>query len=234
MRLAGLAILGALLLAVPATAAAAPPDTRITTGPDKYTTSKTPQFAFESTVPGSTFQCRVNYAGWAPCTSPFTVDARYIATYVFEVRAIGPGGEADPTAAFRRFHRGDIFPPVVKLTNFHSTMKIRSFKRLTGTAVGTLGIGSVQVSVRDADKRRVLPHQETEQCISVDLETGRRSWQYCSFPQYARARGGPKWALPISKKVREHMKPGRYEIWVRATNVLGDGEVTKFVVALKR
>ena len=53
----------------------AAPDTTITTGPTGPTNNASPSFAFSSTKPGSTFECKLDGPGaatgtYASCTSP--------------------------------------------------------------------------------------------------------------------------------------------------------------------
>ncbi|MCA1571289.1 MAG: hypothetical protein LC798_13415, partial [Chloroflexi bacterium] len=83
----------------------APPQTTIDSGPSGTVASGTAvQFTFSAGQAGSTFECRLGTAGFAPCTSPATyaspppgVETR------FEVRAIDPSHNTDPTPATRTF-----------------------------------------------------------------------------------------------------------------------------------
>jgi DNA-binding beta-propeller fold protein YncE len=81
---------------------AAPPDTQITDGPkDKVRTSKKRKkvtFEFTSTEAGSTFECSLDGAPFAPCTSP-SVEKVKKGKHGFEVRATDPAGNVDPTPA---------------------------------------------------------------------------------------------------------------------------------------
>ena len=45
-----------------------PPDSIITSGPSGFTRDATPTFAFRSSEPGSTFQCRLDARAWAACS----------------------------------------------------------------------------------------------------------------------------------------------------------------------
>ena len=47
-----------------------PPDTVITGGPPASTSSTSASLAFTSSEAGSSFQCRVDSGGFAPCSSP--------------------------------------------------------------------------------------------------------------------------------------------------------------------
>jgi hypothetical protein len=85
----------------PPPAAQKTPNTKIK-GPER-TTNRRPTFKFTSTVPGSTFRCRIDDRDWRNCDTPFrprkplkpgrhTIRARAIANH-----------KADPTPAVHRF-----------------------------------------------------------------------------------------------------------------------------------
>jgi large repetitive protein len=76
-----------------------PPETTIVTSPPAQTTDRTGDFTFESSEPGSTFQCRVDLGAFAACTSPFATPTLTDGTHLFQVRAIDRAGNIDPTPA---------------------------------------------------------------------------------------------------------------------------------------
>ena len=79
-----------------------PPETEITDGPAKRTKKRKASFAFASSEPGSSFECRVDDEPFAPCTSPF--EGRVTrAKHAFEVRAIDAAGNADASPARYRW-----------------------------------------------------------------------------------------------------------------------------------
>ena len=61
----------------------------------------TPTFAFASTEPGGTFECRVDAAAYAGCASPFTAAALPDGSHVLAVRARDAAGNVDATPATR-------------------------------------------------------------------------------------------------------------------------------------
>jgi len=79
------------------------PQTAITSGPSGSTSDSTPTFAFSAGEGGSRFECRVDNAGFAPCTSPHTTAALTNGTHTFRVRARDAAGNADATPAIRTF-----------------------------------------------------------------------------------------------------------------------------------
>jgi hypothetical protein len=69
----GLAVV-VVLLAAPAVASAAAPNTVIDSGPPVVSGEQTATFTFHSTDPTATFQCRHdNSTGYASCSSPLVL-----------------------------------------------------------------------------------------------------------------------------------------------------------------
>ena len=84
-------------------ASPAPPDTTITSGPSGTTTVTTPTFQFTSNEAGSTFECRIDGGPFTGCSAPLTTAFLAPGAHTFEVRAIDPAGNIDPTPARRVF-----------------------------------------------------------------------------------------------------------------------------------
>jgi len=92
----------ALLLVWAGVAQAAIPETTIDSGPPDISREARPTFTFSSPDPGATFECAIDDADFAPCSSPFTTAPLSQGTYTFRVRAID-GTDEDPTPAERVF-----------------------------------------------------------------------------------------------------------------------------------
>jgi hypothetical protein len=73
-------------------------DTVITSSPGAATNSTSATFAFTSTAVGSTFECSLDDAAFASCTSPKSYTKLKVKIHNFKVRAIA-GGIPDPTPA---------------------------------------------------------------------------------------------------------------------------------------
>ncbi|MDQ2982736.1 MAG: hypothetical protein M3R70_02255 [Actinomycetota bacterium] len=78
---------------------ATPPDTRVTAGPHDPETATTAAVGFGGAEPGLTFQCRLDGAAFAVCTSPKSYAALAPGRHVFSVRSIDLAANVDPTPA---------------------------------------------------------------------------------------------------------------------------------------
>ena len=74
------------------------PDTTMVTGPPAIDTSTTATLAFTSSSGQATFECSLDSAAFAACTSPKTYTALTLADHTFDVRAVSSAG-TDATAA---------------------------------------------------------------------------------------------------------------------------------------
>ena len=89
------------------------PETELIGGPTGPTNDATPTFTFSS-EPGATFECRVDSASFASCSSPHTTPALGDAAHTFQVQAVDAAGNRDTTPASRSFSV-DTISPVVTL-----------------------------------------------------------------------------------------------------------------------
>lgn len=80
-----------------------PPQTRIHRSGRRQIHDRTPTFRFSSSVPGSTYLCRLDRRRFRICRSPFTARRLRLGAHVFEVEARGPEGSLDPSPASYRF-----------------------------------------------------------------------------------------------------------------------------------
>jgi hypothetical protein len=93
-----------------------PPTTAITSGPSGLVGTSTATFTFSSSQADSTFQCSLDGAPWAACTSPQTYTALAEGAHTFEVRAVNAAGEVDPTPASASF-TVEATPPQTTITS---------------------------------------------------------------------------------------------------------------------
>ena len=78
------------------------PETTITNGPSGTLRTRAATFSFSSTEPG-TFQCSLDQATWASCTSPVTYDGLAVGSHQLRVRATDNAWNTDTSYALRTF-----------------------------------------------------------------------------------------------------------------------------------
>jgi hypothetical protein len=81
----------------------APPETTLVSAPPAKTFDPAPSFRFTANVAGSRFDCRMDGAAFAPCTSPQAYSGLADGSHTFRVRAVDAAGNADATPATATF-----------------------------------------------------------------------------------------------------------------------------------
>jgi len=108
------AVLGTTVDATPATATftvdATAPQTTIVDGPNGPTASRDATFVFTSDDLAATFECRLDGAAFAPCTSGKTYTGLAEGAHTFEVSAIDAVGNRDMTPASRAWTVDTVAP----------------------------------------------------------------------------------------------------------------------------
>ncbi|MGH9196497.1 MAG: carboxypeptidase regulatory-like domain-containing protein, partial [Acidimicrobiia bacterium] len=77
------------------------PETTISDGPPSTTNNTSASFSFSSSELGSSFQCQLDGAGFAACSSPNAYSGLADGGHVFEVKSTDPAGNQDSTPASR-------------------------------------------------------------------------------------------------------------------------------------
>ena len=80
-----------------------PPETTIDSAPPALTNSQQQTFEFSADEEGSTFECRLDGAAFAPCTSPVVRTGLAEDDHRFEVQATDEAGNTDPEPAAAEF-----------------------------------------------------------------------------------------------------------------------------------
>jgi CSLREA domain-containing protein len=80
-------------------APAGAPETTITSGPDLTTVAINAQFQFSSSESGSIFECALDGAAFAPCSSPKSYTALAVGAHTFQVRATDTTALTDASPA---------------------------------------------------------------------------------------------------------------------------------------
>jgi hypothetical protein len=79
------------------------PDTTIDSGPSGATRQAAARFAFHSSEAGASFECSLDGAAFAPCSSPQSYGRARPGPHTFQVRSVGVGYNLDPSPASRAF-----------------------------------------------------------------------------------------------------------------------------------
>jgi hypothetical protein len=91
------------------------PDTFIDSGPEPATTQTSATLSFHASTADATFECSLDGAPYADCTSPTTYSAVGEGTHNFAVRAVD-ANRTDPSPATRSW-RVDLTPPNTTITS---------------------------------------------------------------------------------------------------------------------
>ena len=76
-----------------------PPETTLGNKPPASTADRTATFTFSSNETGSTFECKLDSAAFAPCTTPVTILGLGYGAHTFQVRAKDTAGNTDLSPA---------------------------------------------------------------------------------------------------------------------------------------
>ena len=96
--------------------ASSPPDTVIDSGPSGIVGQSSVTFTFHGSDTNDTFQCSLDGAPWASCTSPQQYSSLAEGAHTFQVRAINAADEVDPTPASASF-TVEATPPQTTITS---------------------------------------------------------------------------------------------------------------------
>lgn len=113
------------------------PDTQIDTGPSGTVATKNASFTFSSpnAGAGATFQCAIDGAAFAACTSPRALANLAEGSHTFQVKAKDAVGNVDPSPAARTWIV-DTVPPTVTITGGPNGLTNAAKPTFTFTATG--------------------------------------------------------------------------------------------------
>ncbi|MEO3924804.1 right-handed parallel beta-helix repeat-containing protein [Micromonosporaceae bacterium B7E4] len=130
----------------PAPADTTPPETTIDTAPDASTVSTDASFGFSASEPDSTFECSLDGAAFAPCTSTRHYVGLWATNHEFRVRATDPAGNTDPTPAAHGWTIGAAPVPMTVSCGQTLTQSVLLNNGLTNCANG-LVVGAAGITV---------------------------------------------------------------------------------------
>jgi plastocyanin len=173
-----------------------PPDTSISTGPSGSVNSTSASFSFSSSEAGSTFECALDTAAFAVCTSPKTYSALANGPHTFEVRATDAAGNVDPSSA-RRAWTIDTVPPDTTITsgpsgtvgstsatfNFSSNETGASFQCALDSTTAYSACTSPKTYSGLAGGTHVFRVRAVDAASNVDATPAGRSWTIATPPE---------------------------------------------------
>jgi hypothetical protein len=165
-----------------------PPDTTITSAPGALVASASASISFSSPDATATFECRLDAAVYAPCSSPQGYTGLADGSHTFLVRAKDPAGNLDPTPASVTW-TVDTVPPDTAITSgpsgtvnsrtaifaFSSTEPGSSFQ-CSLDAAPFVGCTSPSQYVGLADGAHTFRVRSTDAAGNVDLTPASASW----------------------------------------------------------
>jgi hypothetical protein len=145
------------------------PDTRIDSGPASPTNARTASLAFSSPSPDvARFDCRLDGAAFATCTSPRTLTGLAEGAHTFDVRAIDRAGNIDGSAARSAWTIQPPPPDTVSLTAEVASASVGSEQTVTATIVGPDAKPVIAIPVTF----RVIegPHRDTGATVTTTAD----------------------------------------------------------------
>jgi hypothetical protein len=170
--------------------ALSPLDTTIVAGPPGVTTSSAARFEFTASEPAG-FECSLEGAPFAPCSSPLPLESLGEGRHSFQVRAAG-AGSTDPTPAERTWTVDRTRPRVRRL-------------RLSRTRFAA--------GARTKIRYRLSEHADVR--FTVRRRSGRRLRGRITEPSLA-GRNSLLWGGRIGGR---RLRPGRYVLVASATDL---------------
>ena len=173
------------------------PDTRITSGPAGLTNNHTQSFGFDSSEPGSTFECRIAAQDFSQCLSPQQLSDLSDGVHTFEVKATDPAANTDPTPATRSF-TVDTTPPDTAITSGPAGSSSRRARIVSGgrskrlqvswrrLSVGAFGpaLSTAVAHVRSTlDRTPRFSFTSSDKHARFSCRIGRQHWLPCSSPK---------------------------------------------------
>ena len=149
-----------------------PPQTTITSAPSSPTNDSTPTFSFSSSEGGSTFECRVDAAAFAACTSSYTSAALADGAHTFEVRAKDGAGNTDGSPAVSSF-TVDTASPVSHAESTATTNSTTITVSYTASDTGS-GLATVELWVKPPGRRQLLQSRHRQHALGVGVVPLRR------------------------------------------------------------
>ena len=206
-----------------------PPDTTITGGPSGSVVSNKASFTFVSSEAGSSFECRVDSGGFAPCTSPDSLAGLAFGAHTFAVRATDASNNTDLTPATRAWTVLGISRLSIRPSRFRAAPRGPSAtaKLRTGARVRYRLSGAAKV--RFTVQRRTTGRKVGKRCVRTRRANRRRPHciRYAAVRgSFARSGHAGANSFHFTGRLRgRKLTPGRYRLL--ATPLAADGATGK-------
>src|SRR3954447_1338588 len=165
---------------------ATPPDTTITSRPLGGTPFTSPDLGFVASQPDATFECQLDGGGRGLCTSPKHYTGLAESSHTFQVRAIDPAANVDPTPASATWTVDTTLPGVTFTTPASGTATSDTTPDFVGAAGNAAG-DSATVTVKIMQSIQGGPDQ-----LVQTLTTTRTGATWSVAPSTALAEGSYK------------------------------------------
>ncbi len=182
---AGVLTVDDVVLSGPPDADVTAPETTITSAPSGNTPGSTATVAFTASEP-STFECRLDQAGYAPCTSPQTYTSLAAGAHSVDVRAIDTAGNVDGSPATATWtSAGDSRPALLLADNQNRRLLVTDYD---GTVLwkfdnptGETSSSSGPLGVRWLPNGHILATFGTGKVGEIDPTTKTFVWKVSGF-----------------------------------------------------
>jgi CSLREA domain-containing protein len=178
------------------------PQTTIEAGPNGLINSRTPTFEFSADEQGPTFECSLDAAAFAACTSPYSTPSLSEGAHTFGVRAVDQAGNQDGSAASRTFTIDttapettiDSGPPALTRSTSadvtFSANEAATFVCALDGAVAAACTSPLELSAL-ADGPHTLDVQARDDAGNTDQTPARRTWTVDTTPPETTIDSGP-------------------------------------------
>ena len=179
------------------------PETTIVSGPTGSVASALAGFTFSSSEPGSGFECSLDGAAFAACSSPQGYTGLAEGEHTFQVRATDPGGNTDSTPASRTWTVDTIQPattidggPSGTVATRSATFAFSSDEQGSGfecslDGVAFAGCSSPQSYTDLAEGGHTFQVRAVDGAGSADPTPASRMWTVDTTPPETSIDGGP-------------------------------------------
>ncbi len=218
------------------------PDSSITAGPSGAVAETAGVFAFVGSPDAVSFECALDGAAFAPCSSPVSVSSLSAGAHTLEVRATDAAGNTDGTPALRTW---SVEPPLATTTSVHVADPVGVTPPVGPGVTPVVGAGLPRrrptlhgVRLRRATRRRMSVRFATDAAgiARVTLVRCSRGSSHCRRYSVVSRAARPVVAGPVTLRLGTPvLRPGAYRVRVVVRDVSGgDSAVAQRTLRVRR